>query len=125
MDDRPGGEEQDGRLIARPEHLAEELHADPFGEPVRVGIASSHPFLLRSSWLSHRSIAASSSPWPSNIPLCRSRIIPSLKVMTSETNVSMVKGRRSSRYSFIARRKASVRTDRHSPFTLATRSFSS
>src|SRR5919108_57744 len=94
MEQRPRRQEQDGRLPV-PVCLVEDSDAVALDVALLVGVAGPrllacdfygfrrrHSFSLCSS---QPSIQSSSSAWPFSMPESRSRIIPSLNVITSET----------------------------------------
>ena len=97
VDDRPGREEEHRRLPVAVD-LVEDADAVALDVALLVGIAragllargrrrpnSRHAPSLDSS---HLSIHSRSSRWPVVIPCARSRMIPSLNVMTSATSAS-------------------------------------
>src|SRR2546427_2456032 len=139
MNDRPGREEDDRRITIAVD-LVVDAHAVPLDIALLIGIArtallalrllpgrgdDAHRLLLlelRSHWRSHFSVQSRSSRWPAVIPDARSRIRPSLNVMTNATSAS---GGMSSPSRSRTGAKASRRTARHSLLMCATRDRSS
>ena len=69
--------------------LVEDADAVPLDVALLVRVAGPRLLARRSRYLdSHPSIQSSSSWWPVSIPDSRSSMIPSLKVITSETSAS-------------------------------------
>ena len=130
VDDRPGRQEQDGRLPL-PVDLVEDPDAVALDVTLLIRVARPCLLLRRQAFRrnghrdllsSQASIHSRSSSCPSVTPERRSSMMPSLNVMTSETSTS---SGISIPYRSRGSANASIRTARHSAFTWSTRSCSS
>ena len=94
VDDRPRRQQQDGR-VARAVDLVEDADAVALDVAVAVRVARAGLLARRlddghgsSFCRSQPSIHSSSSAWPVSMPESRSKMIPSLNVITSETSAA-------------------------------------
>ena len=88
VDERPRRHEQDRRLAFAVD-LVEHADAVPLDVALGVRVAGARLLARLGGYFdSHPSIQSSSCWWPSVIPDRRSRMIPSLNVITSETSAS-------------------------------------